>query len=78
MATVTFDSTVNSAFQMDISMQALLVVIADLSDSAAAPDAIATIVYKRCISLLAKPLLSIFKQSMYQGISPQKLGSWLK
>jgi hypothetical protein len=49
MATVTFDSTVNSAFQMDISMQALLVVIADLSDSAAAPDAIATIVYKRCI-----------------------------
>ena len=67
---VAISPTVNSAFQVDLSLTALLRVIHDLSNSAAGPDNIPAAVYKRCAAILARPLLHLFQQSLYGGTVP--------
>ena len=67
---VAISSTVNSAFQENLSLTALFRVIQDLPNSAAAPDNIPAAVYKRCAAILARPLLHLFQQSLYGGTVP--------
>ena len=59
-----------SAFQVDISFTALLSVVLKIPNIAAGPNDIPTKVYKCCISSLARPLLSIYQQSLFQGRIP--------
>ena len=59
-------STGNSSFQVDISLPALLYVIRHMSSSAAGPDDIPCLEDKYCIGSLARPLLTIFQQSLFQ------------
>ena len=68
--TVAIDSTSDSKFQVDISMQSLLQVLRDLPNSAAGPDGIPAAVYKRLAPILAAPLRLIFAQSLMQGVVP--------
>ena len=67
---VAISPSVNSAFQVDLSLTTLLRVIQDLPNSAAGPDNIPAAVYKRCAAMLARPLLHLFQQSLYGGTVP--------
>ena len=58
-------------FHVDLSMSSLLCVIQGFTCSAARPDGIPAMVYKCCFSNLARPLLYIFQQSMFQGRLPK-------
>ena len=58
-------------FHVDLSMSSLLNVIQGLPSSAAGPDGIPAIVYKCCSNNLARPLLHIFQQSVFQGRLPK-------
>ena len=70
MIAVNIDPTENSMFQVDLSLSTVRSVIHDLSNSAAGPDRIPATIYKRFISNLAPPLLSIFQQSIIQRRVP--------
>ena len=64
-------STKSTSFQVDSSLPALLHVIRRMSGSAAGPNGIAGLVYKHCIGSLARPLLTIFQQSVFQKRIPR-------
>ena len=70
MIAVNIDSTENSMFQVDLTLSTVKAVIRDLPNSAAGPDRIPAAIYKRFISNLAPPLLSIFQQSIIQECVP--------
>ena len=53
-------STECSAFQVDISLTALLSVVLKIPDTTAGPDDIPAKAYKCCIISLARPLLSVY------------------
>ncbi len=72
-ASVVIGSTEDSAFQMDLTLDALLSVIRDMPNTAAGPDGIPATVYKRLTGYIVHPLLAIFRQSIMQGKLPQ---SW--
>ena len=52
-------------------LSSLLSVIQGLTCSAAGPDEISAMVHKCCSNNLARPLLHIFQQSMFQGRLPK-------
>ena len=72
---IAISPTVNSAFQVDLSLTALFRVIQDLPNSAAGPDNIPAAVYKRSAAILTRPLLHLFQQSLYGGTVPAA-GKW--
>ena len=57
-------------FQVDVSMPALVSVVCDMPNFEAGPDDIPALVYERCAGSLARPLLSIFQQSLFQRRLP--------
>jgi hypothetical protein len=67
---VSIAPTCNSAFQMELCLEELLKIVSGLSNTAAGPDGIPALVYRRCVGSLARPLLAIFKHSLYSGTVP--------
>ena len=57
-------------FQVDLSLQALLSVLRALPNSAPGPDGIPAVIYKKFVSVMASPLLTIFQQSLLSGSVP--------
>ena len=68
---ISIDSAENSAFQLSISLRSVLEVLMLLPESAAGPDGIPSLFYKRLAGALAKPLCTIFNQSLMQGCVPE-------